>query len=90
MSDLVPFQAWISKYALTRGLYEVTVTQSVNDPTFDRVVGVQNEGYVDEGKNWHRTRGEAVLRAKDLRDARVASLRKQISKLEGMTFEVPK
>jgi hypothetical protein len=83
------FQAWISKYALTRGLYEVTVTQSVNDSTTIHVVGAR-EMYFDEGKNWHRTRDEAVLRARDLRDAKIDCLKKQIAKLNRLTFEEPK
>lgn len=89
MSDPVPFQAWISKFALTVGLYEKTVTQT-SDPEVVRVVGRDSKVYLGEGLEWHRTREGAVQRAKVLREAKIASLEKRILKLRGLSFEEPK
>lgn len=42
--------------------------------------------YIDIG-DWFSTRESAVARAIEIRDKKIASLRKQIAKLEAMTFE---
>lgn len=38
------------------------------------------------GNEWHRTREEAVARAEQMRAAKIASLKKQIAKLEKLSF----
>ena len=47
----------------------------------------ENEGWVME--QWHLTRAEAEVRANQMRLAKIASLKKQIAKLEKMTFTEP-
>jgi hypothetical protein len=39
-----------------------------------------------QGKDWHTTKEAAVARANEMRAKKIDSLRKQIMKLEGMTF----
>jgi len=39
-----------------------------------------------EGKEWHRTEKEALCRAQEMRDRKIRSLKKQIEKLEKMSF----
>jgi hypothetical protein len=80
------FQAWITKYALTSGIYEVTVTLVPDNPDMVRVMGSKDfEVYL--GNNWHRTREDAVKRAEVVRSAKIQTLTKQISKLKGLSFE---
>jgi hypothetical protein len=42
--------------------------------------------YHGEGIEWHRTEAEAIARAEEMRIAKIASLKKQIAKLEKMKF----
>lgn len=44
--------------------------------------------YHGEGKDWHRTEAQAMLRAESMRQAKLKSLRKSLAKLEAMTFKV--
>ena len=43
-----------------------------------------NEYYHGEGKEWHRTRWDAVVRMRRMRDQRVRSLEKSLVKLRTM------
>ena len=43
--------------------------------------------YHGEGKEWHRTKEAALVRAEKMRQKKIASLKKQIEKLERMKFE---
>jgi hypothetical protein len=81
-----PFQVWSSKYALTSGIYEVTVTQHPDQPAIVRVVG-SKDFEILLGNEWHRTQEDAVKRAKVVRDAKIRTLTKQINKLMGLNFE---
>lgn len=73
-------KVWITKYALTKGIYEREVEQThiasmVSGPgTF--------EIYHGEGKNWHRTRGGAIIHANAIRLAKIKTLHKQLAKLQ--------
>jgi len=89
VKDSGSFEVWISKFALTAGLYKVTVTLSTNDLGVVHVVG-RGKTFFGEGLEWHRTREEAVQRANVLRVAKIASLEKRILKLRGLNFEEPK
>lgn len=73
---------WISKYALTKGLYEC---ECEIDGGMASGGGVF-EHYHGEGREWHRTRQDAQIRAEVIRHARIQSLQKQITKLERMQF----
>jgi hypothetical protein len=75
---------WNSKYALTKGLIE----QEAKETTNDSMVQVGPLQYLhDEGREWHRTKEQAVERAEVMRKKRIASLRKQLERLESMQFE---
>lgn len=79
------FTAWITKYALTGGIACEQVEQSENFPNMCSPVDTYRTFY-GEGKNWHRTEAAAKVRAEQMRVERIASLKKQIKKLEGMKF----
>lgn len=83
-------KVWITKYALTTGIFEVEVHTSDHSPGM--VVADRNtwhEHYHGEGREWHRTWEDAVVRALEMRDAKVKSLRKKLAKLERMEFVQP-
>lgn len=85
-----PFTAWITKYALTSGIMEVTVRQSETFPDFVDEEKAENgcfkRMFHGEGKEWHRTREAAVQRAEAMRKNKVVSLRRQLAKFQKMTF----
>lgn len=79
-------KVYITKYALSQGIFEVDGEVSELFPdTFDA------RGYLGyfhgDGKEWHRTRESAIKRAEEMRKKKIASLKKQIEKLEKMKFE---
>jgi len=83
-------KAWITKYALTQGIFEVEGDASKEYPdmlcqTFPK----SNYGgitYHGRGRDWHETEDGAKAQAKKMRDKKVASMLKQIKKLQAMTF----
>lgn len=79
-------RVWITKYALTTGIFEMEVESQSEDGT-----GVYGKAWSDcyhgEGKEWHRTKEAALVRAEKMRQKKIASLKKRIEKLEMMKFE---
>jgi hypothetical protein len=75
-------KAYITKFALTKGIIEI------NDPEF-------YENYIVIGRldpmispvDWFKNRQEAIQRAEEMRVNKIASLKRQIAKLESMKFE---
>lgn len=83
------FEVYITKYALTKGIFKKNAKTSysgLNNITVK--VGTYLTYYHGEGKEWHRTRESALARAIHMRRRKIESLEKQIEKLENMTFEV--
>ena len=79
--------AWITRYALTDGItaHEGDVCLGIDAQMFvssDRLVHAYCE-------DWHLTPEGALARAEKMRLAKIASLKRQIDKLERMIFEVP-
>jgi len=90
MSD--SFKVWITKYALTQGIFEVEVefpsyADVDNDKNYVKVVKNQGEGYFGEGKDWHRTKESAIKRAEKMKMNKIANVEKQLEKLKKMKFE---
>lgn len=74
---------WITKYALTkRGIF-------LEGGTFHQHLTntLMGEHEVYGGRDWHRSRQEAINRAKYMRDKKVLSLIDQIAKLEALDFD---
>ena len=81
------FTAWISKYALSEGIYSREVEQCVDvNPSMVRTLGTGFQHFHGEGVEWHRTREGAVERAHVVRENKIASLKRQIQKLDKLTF----
>ena len=77
---------WNSKYALTEGLLEQD-GEEVGDSIVRIGMQMSTQYLHGEGKEWHRTREAAVARAEAMRKAKIASLRKQLARLEAMSFD---
>lgn len=74
---------WITKYALTKGIYTLNVKECkdgiVKGPgTWDF--------YHGEGKDWHRTPEAATNKALEMRRKKIEWLKRQIAKLEKIKF----
>lgn len=88
MTERTRFTAYITKYALTKGIAEKQV-EDCFDISTDMVTVVGDgwqEYYHGEGKDWHRTREGAVARAETMRTAKIESIGKQIARLEILRF----
>jgi len=81
---------WISKYALTQGIFEIEAEKREGYEGAENYIKHKLNGmmvsYAIEGKEWHKTKEEAIIRANELRIKKVASMKKQIAKLEKMEF----
>lgn len=84
MSDKI-FTAYITKYALSSGIKITTVEMS--NISANMVQDLSDRWGLYHGKDWHRTREEAIKRAEEMRMAKRASLTKQIAKLVKLDFE---
>lgn len=76
---------WKSKYALTKGIEEVVSREDADDSGYIRT-DKHSWNLFKIGRDVHTTRQEAVLAAEAMRVKRLNSLRKQIKKLEALTF----
>lgn len=78
-------QAWITKYALTNGITRVDA--EVCDETMIAYrCSEESLPQFAHGKDWHRDEASALARAEEMRNKKIASLRKSIAKLEAMKF----
>lgn len=82
-------KVWITKYALTKGIFEtdVEVCREIN-PDMVKQTGIQWPQYFHK-PHWHESWGDAAAQAERMRQAKLKSLKKQIAKLEAMRFEEP-
>lgn len=83
-------KAWITKYALSKGVIVIECDDPAGTNFPGMVSGARSGIYTHfhgEGREWHRTGEEATKRAEEMRAAKIASLRKQIAKLEALTFD---
>ncbi len=79
-------RVWITKYALTDGIREV-IAEIDGD-----MASVRGNMFIQcfhgEGKEWHRTLEGAHRKAQQMREAKMISLGKQISKLHDLQIKV--
>lgn len=76
-------RVYIVKYALTNGILETEAKET----KFVEMINTEEFGFLHgEGKEWTRTREEAVSVAENMRAKKIASLQKQINKLENLNF----
>jgi hypothetical protein len=78
---------YVTKYALKMGIQELDADEITGSRAWinSRQFGTAFGNYFC-GNDWHKTKAEAIARANQMRDQKIASLRKQIAQLEAMTF----
>lgn len=87
MTERVIPTVWITKYALSTGIKTAErVNQSASHPGM--VTYMNKSGYREafHKPDWHETEDGAILRAEEMRHAKITSLQRQITKLQGLTF----
>ena len=80
--------AYITKYALTKGIVRREVHDCF-DISLDMVADVGSGNVSYHGNDWYRTYDDALRQAESMRLKKISSLKKQIAKLEKMTFAEP-
>jgi hypothetical protein len=84
----VPVKAWITKHALTQGIF--CVDAEICHDISDKMISVKSkEGFWDQTihkPDWHENKDEAIAKAEDMRKKKIVSLKKQIKKLEELKF----
>ena len=79
---------FVTKYALTKGIVETELDISLQFPGLAsaRAMGIFAV-FHGKGKDWHLDRESAVARAEQMRLNKIVGLRKQIKKLEALSFK---
>lgn len=82
-----PTTLWVTRSALTAGIHErKLITISAEHYAYVEAPGAPPYGLQCGPKDWHPTREAALSRAEEMRAAKIASLKRQIAKLEALTF----
>ena len=82
---------FVTKYALTDGIQKVKGELPLAGN--GSMLAVKQSGttipmyYHGEGKDWHRTRDQAVKRAEEMRLKKIKSLEKNIEKMKRLKFQ---
>ncbi len=79
-------KVWITKYALTKGTFETEAEICPNSPDMIEDKNKRYYYYHGEGKHWHKTKESALIRASQMKLAKISSLEKQLKKLNKLTF----
>lgn len=74
-------RVWITKYALTEG---IKVDDAELCEGHETMISCGRCYF--HGNDWHRTPEAAILRAEEMRIKKIATVKKQLAKLEKMTF----
>jgi hypothetical protein len=82
---------WITKYALSSGIKRATAELCLSVAPNGSMIGVIRDGRASLGELYHKpywsgSETDAIAQAERMRVAKIASLRKQIAKLEAMKF----
>lgn len=81
-------KVWITKYALTLGLFEANVEERAGGEVrlTDYLPSAHGFLFHGEGREWHRTLESALARCEVMRDAKLKSLEKQAAKVRKLDF----
>ena len=81
------FDAWITKYALTKGIIKIRAEKS-SDSMIEEIGpdgnGVYNSYY--HGNDWHITEHDAIEQAKKMQVRKIASLERSLNKIKALKF----
>ena len=79
---------WVTRYALSDGVIEFVANDSeIQQGSFYAACEGLLARCQTEGKDWHSTKASAIARAESMRAKKIASLHRQIAKLEALRFE---
>jgi protein subunit release factor A len=79
-------KVYITKYALTSGILEIEARNgTAENMVCYRSKGASYDQYA-HGNDWHVDIDSAKAKAEQMRQAKIASLKKQIAKLEKLEF----
>lgn len=80
---------FITKYALSSGIEEIDIpAHPSEDGYLSHTQANPWRQHFYNSNEWHRSEADAVARAEEMRTKKISSLKKQIAKLEKMTFGV--
>lgn len=74
---------WITKYALTKGIYSV---EAEIDANIDMAVMRGSFSEYFHKSEWWKTEQDAKKKAEEMRKTRIASLKKSLKKMEDLKF----
>jgi len=86
MNEEKQIVAWLSKYALSIGVIPVNATDLGDGIIRYRSEANGLEQYAHK-RDWHDNRYAALQKAEEMRVKKIASLKKQIAKLETLKFK---
>jgi hypothetical protein len=84
MRNEIKIKIWVTKYALTEGIFEKEAYVDNEDEKWASTVN-ESGGYY--GNDWHSSKEKAIKHAEIIRIRKIKSLEKQIDKLKNMKFE---
>jgi len=86
MEEITEVKVWVVKHLFSRGIIEVTgeMTESGAISIEDKKSAWSYSHY-HKGE-WYSTQEEAIKKAEEMKARKLASLRKQIAKIEAMSF----
>lgn len=79
-------KVWITRYALTDGILESDAEICLDADMKGNMIVCDRGYFHGEGRDWHRTKEAALVRAEKMRQKKIASLKRQIEKLEKIKF----
>lgn len=85
MEQRTKFTAYITKYALTQGIFECEVEDCFHISA-GMVKSTKSQHVIFHKGDWHRSRAEAVAKAEDMRRKKVVSLQASLKKFNDLKF----
>jgi hypothetical protein len=81
-------KVFITRFALTGGIIEKDDAEPCSSEGMIKVpsMGPHVFFHGGDGRDWHATRESAVKKAEEMRAKKIASIKKQLAKLESMKF----
>jgi hypothetical protein len=79
-------KVWITKYALSKGVFDTEAEKTHRSETTITVKRGFSSDYYHR-LEWHTTEVAAIAKAEQMRVKKIAALKKQIARLEKLTFE---
>lgn len=82
-------KVWITKFALTNGISEkeAEICTGIHEKMIKIINTDHRLGEYYHGNDWHTSKKDAILRANEMRDRKIAAVAKQINKLQSLKFD---